>query len=150
MLKMFRTPWAALAIASGFAAAAVLVLFGQPEYGADGKVVSGATVAKAGFIFAGAVIGAYIINVPTAIQLRANFSAILMLWGFLALLVIMALFGAVAIYLDSAFEGLAGMAGGGYGGTLREFFKRRLSKDKAAEEAAEQQSMVAQAAEPEN
>ena len=70
MLKMFRTPWAALAIASGFVTAAVLVLFAQPEYGADGAVVAGASVAKAGFIFAGAVIGAYIINVPTAIQLR--------------------------------------------------------------------------------
>ena len=142
MLRMFRTPWAALAIASGFATAVVLVLFGQPEYGAEGAIVSGASVAKAGFIFAGAVIGAYIINVPTAIQLRSNLSAMLMLWGFLALLVIMALFGAVAIYLDSAFEGLAGMAGG----ALREFFKRRIASDEAAEEAAEAQSMVDQAA----
>ena len=146
MRKMFRTPWAALAIASGFATAAVLVLFAQPEYGANGDIVSGASVAKAGFIFAGAVIGAYIINVPTAIQLRSNMSAMLMLWGFLALLVLMALFGAVSIYLDSAFEGLAGMAGGGYGGALREFFKRRLAADQAAEQAAEDQSIVDRAA----
>ena len=71
-------------------------------------------------------------------------SAMLMLWGFLALLVLMTLFGAVAIYLDSAFEGLAGLAGGGYGGALREFFKRRAA-NAAAEEAAEAQSMVDQA-----
>ena len=147
MLKMFRTPWAALAIASGFATAAVLVIFGHPEYGADGAIVAGASVAKAGFIFAGAVIGAYIINVPTAIQLRSNMSAMLMLWGFLALLVMMALFGAVAIYLDSAFEGLAGMAGGGYGGALREFFKRRTADDNAAEEAAKRRTADDNAAE---
>ena len=145
MLKMFRTPWAALAIASGFLTAAALVLFAQPAYGPDGAIVSGQAVAKAGFIFASAVIGAYIINVPTAIQLRSNMSAMLMLWGFLALLVLMALYGAVAIYMDSAFEGLAGLAGGGYGGALREFFKRRRASDQAAEMAAEEQSMVDQA-----
>ena len=121
--------------------------FGHPEYGADGAIVAGASVAKAGFIFAGAVIGAYIINVPTAIQLRSNMSAMLMLWGFLALLVMMALFGAVAIYLDSAFEGLAGMAGGGYGGALREFFKRRTADDNATEEAAKRRTADDNAAE---
>ena len=143
----FRTPWAALAVLSGFVAAVALVLYAQPTYGADGAIISGATIAKAGFIFAGGVIGAYVINVPTAIQMRSDLTAIMMLWGFLALLVIMALFGTVAIYMDSAFEGLAGMVAGGYGGALREFFKRRIAADKETEEEAEQRSIASQAVE---
>lgn len=139
----FKTPWAAMAILAGFAASAAVTVYVQPTFDANGNVISGADVAKAGFILTGAVIGAYITQIPRAISVEANPSAMLMVVGILALFVVMSMWGAVAIYADSAFQGLAGMVGGGYGGALSEFFKRRAEKDAAAEEAAGQLSMVA-------
>ena len=149
MRVRFKTPWAALAILADFATAAAISVYVQPTFDASGNVISGADVAKAGFILTGAVIGAYITQIPRAISVEANPSAMLMVVGMLALFAVMSIWGAVAIYADSAFQGVAGMVGGGYGGALSEFFKRRAAKDAVAEEAAEQRSMVARSVEAE-